>query len=160
MKYGYMDHHHKSNKSAPLLSRDGSRDYVEKFQGFAGDSWSTDIPGKVGLTRNIQIFLPRAASDGGAGPRHAAADADPQVRGEGRCGHQQGQGQGQEVRPARWAHTRQELLLTILWARLPVECPHPAVQDLPLPHLHYHDPGPGGHDMTHYHDLTCHIIMT
>ena len=66
MKYGYMDHHHKSNKSAPLLSRDGLRDYVEKFQGFAGDSWSTDIPGKVGLTRNIQIFLPRAASDGRA----------------------------------------------------------------------------------------------
>ena len=66
MKYGYMDHHHKSNKSAPLLSRDGLRDYVEKFQGFAGDSWSTDIPDKVGLTRNIQIFLPRAASDGGA----------------------------------------------------------------------------------------------
>ena len=36
MKYGYMDHHHKSNKSAPLLSRDGLRDYVIKFQGFAG----------------------------------------------------------------------------------------------------------------------------
>ena len=36
MKYGYMDHHHKSNKSAPLLSRDGLRDYVMKFQDFAG----------------------------------------------------------------------------------------------------------------------------
>ena len=36
MKYGYMDHHKRSNKSAPLLSRDGLRDYVEKFQGFAG----------------------------------------------------------------------------------------------------------------------------
>ena len=36
MKYGYMDHHPKSNKSAPLLSRDGLRDYVVKFQGFAG----------------------------------------------------------------------------------------------------------------------------
>ena len=34
MKYGYMDHHH--NKSAPLLSTDGLRNYVEKFQGFAG----------------------------------------------------------------------------------------------------------------------------
>ena len=36
MKYGYMDGHAKSNKSAPLLSRDGLRDYVEEFQSFAG----------------------------------------------------------------------------------------------------------------------------
>ena len=39
MKYGYMDHHHHNNKtqkSAPLLSKDGLRDYVEKFQVFAG----------------------------------------------------------------------------------------------------------------------------
>ena len=38
MKYGYMDHHHNNNtqKSAPLLSKDGLRDYVEKFQVFAG----------------------------------------------------------------------------------------------------------------------------
>ena len=36
MKYGYMDGHAKSNKSAPLLSRDGLRDYVEEFQTFAG----------------------------------------------------------------------------------------------------------------------------
>ena len=40
MKYGYMDHHHhhqnQTKKSAPLLSRDGLKDYVEKFQGFAG----------------------------------------------------------------------------------------------------------------------------
>ena len=38
MKYGYMDNHPKSTKSAPLLSRDGLRDYVEKFQNFAGDN--------------------------------------------------------------------------------------------------------------------------
>ena len=36
MKYGYMDGHAKSSKSAPLLSRDGLRDYVEQFQSFAG----------------------------------------------------------------------------------------------------------------------------
>ena len=36
MKYGYMDHHHHSGKSAPLLSRDGLKDYILDFQRFAG----------------------------------------------------------------------------------------------------------------------------
>ena len=36
MKYGYMDHHHNSGKSAPLLSRDGLYDYIMEFQAFAG----------------------------------------------------------------------------------------------------------------------------
>lgn len=36
MKYGYMDHHHSSGKSAPLLSRDGLYDYIMDFQAFAG----------------------------------------------------------------------------------------------------------------------------
>ena len=36
MKYGYMDGQRQDAKSAPLLSRDGLRDYVRKFQAFAG----------------------------------------------------------------------------------------------------------------------------
>ena len=36
MKYGYMDQHHNSGKSAPLLSRDGLYDYIMEFQAFAG----------------------------------------------------------------------------------------------------------------------------
>ena len=36
MKYGYMDVQRKSAKSAPLLSRDGLRDYIREFQSFAG----------------------------------------------------------------------------------------------------------------------------
>ena len=36
MKYGYMDVQRKSAKSAPLLSRDGLRDYIREFQAFAG----------------------------------------------------------------------------------------------------------------------------
>ena len=50
MKYGYMDHHHhhqnQTRKSAPLLSRDGLKDYVEKFQGFAGEQWNIEIDNK------------------------------------------------------------------------------------------------------------------
>ena len=36
MKYGYMDVQRKDAKSAPLLSRDGLRDYIREFQSFAG----------------------------------------------------------------------------------------------------------------------------
>ena len=36
MKYGYMDGQRKDTKSAPLLSRDGLRDYIREFQSFAG----------------------------------------------------------------------------------------------------------------------------
>ena len=78
-------------------------------------------------------------------PRCGVKDDVGTSRGRG-----QGRGRGRRfaLQGGHTAHTRQELLLTILWARLPVECPHPAVQDLPLPHLHHHDPGPGGHDVT------------
>ena len=36
MKYGYMDVKKNEAKSAPLLSRDGLKDYIREFQSFAG----------------------------------------------------------------------------------------------------------------------------
>ena len=36
VKYGYMDGQREGEKSAPLLSRDGLKDYVREFQAFAG----------------------------------------------------------------------------------------------------------------------------
>ena len=36
MKYGYMDEHHNSGKSAQLLSKDGLRNYLMDFQSYAG----------------------------------------------------------------------------------------------------------------------------
>ena len=52
MKYGYMDGHAKSSKSAPLLSRDGLRDYVEQFQSFAGLDVTGELdPGTVALMK-------------------------------------------------------------------------------------------------------------
>ena len=55
MKYGYMDGHTKSNKSAPLLSRDGLRDYVEEFQSFAGLA----VTGELDQGTVANILTPR-----------------------------------------------------------------------------------------------------
>ena len=93
MKYGYMDHHHKSNKSAPLLSRDGLRDYVMKFQGFAGrlveKTW-TPFNGSF-----------RPACDRRAGQQDSETDEGTEMRSQGRCRQEYGVKEEQAIRAAR-----------------------------------------------------------
>ena len=43
MKYGYMDTPIQHDKAAPLLSRDGLRDYILEFQAFAGLPQTGDL---------------------------------------------------------------------------------------------------------------------
>ena len=47
MKYGYMDVQRENSKSAPLLSRDGLRDYIKEFQAFAGLPQTGDLDDKT-----------------------------------------------------------------------------------------------------------------
>lgn len=47
MKYGYMDIEREDAKSAPLLSRDGLRDYIREFQAFAGLPQTGDLDEKT-----------------------------------------------------------------------------------------------------------------
>ena len=43
MKYGYMNMKTESSKTAPLLSRDGMKDYITEFQSFAGLPQTGDL---------------------------------------------------------------------------------------------------------------------
>ena len=47
MKYGYMDVPRQDAKSAPLLSRDGLRDFILEFQAFAGLPQTGDLDEKT-----------------------------------------------------------------------------------------------------------------
>ena len=71
MKYGYMDGHTKSNKSAPLLSRDGLRDYVEEFQSFAGLAVTGELDeGTLALMRTPRCGVKDVVgAEGGRGRR-------------------------------------------------------------------------------------------
>ena len=70
MKYGYMDGHTKSNKSAPLLSRDGLRDYVEEFQTFAGLSVTGELDqGTLDLMRTPRCGVKDVVGGEGTGRR-------------------------------------------------------------------------------------------
>ena len=69
MKYGYMDGHTKSNKSAPLLSRDGLRDYVEEFQSFAGLAVTGELDQgrRSGRRQEVRARLPVGGGEWGGG---------------------------------------------------------------------------------------------
>ena len=47
MKYGYMDVPRGVQKSAPLMSQDGLRDYIKEFQSFAGLPQTGDLDGNT-----------------------------------------------------------------------------------------------------------------
>ena len=118
MKYGYMDHHHKSNKSAPLLSRDGLRDYVAKFQGFAGKWWLWTCVDWWHWNKHSL----RTSCDRRAGQDDSEAHEAAPVRGQGRCGEEHGIKQEQAIR----------------FARLKMESEHIAVQNFQVSDQHWH----------------------